>query len=193
MSCVSCIMIILVTVSQFGLLGSAEKLNGTWQQWPPTMCRVDRTELTEGHNVDVVIGGIWGGSCVPDEMMLRAEGTQVELSLTICNTGACLTVITPWTLGESAGPLPRGVYRVFVTPIGCEGEVLATAEGLCHFVVSDDDGDIDLMDYQIMSVCFESQGGAIWSGCELYDEDSSGQVDLADFAEFQVAFTGELP
>lgn len=182
----------IATLMPFGLLASVgENVGAPPAAWPPSECDVERKASTEGFDVDIVIGGMWGNSCVPYSMALRVDDYRVELALTICDSGLCQQTFTPWSLTRSTGPLSQGVYSVLVIPVGCHEEILGSEEGLCQFVVSDDDGDVDLMDYQIMSACLESQGGALWSGCELYDEDLSGQVDLADFAEFQVFFTGE--
>jgi len=40
-------------------------------------------------------------------------------------------------------------------------------------------------------VCLAGPGGGLGAGCACFDLDSSGEIDLLDFAEFQVLFTGQ--
>lgn len=53
-----------------------------------------------------------------------------------------------------------------------------------------DDGSVDLTDYLIFSACMDGPGGEVLGGCECYDVDHSGTVDLRDFATAQANFTG---
>lgn len=53
------------------------------------------------------------------------------------------------------------------------------------------DGDVDLADYTHLEGCLTGPGVGLDSGCECFDVDSSGTVDLADFALFQAAFTAQ--
>jgi len=56
---------------------------------------------------------------------------------------------------------------------------------------SDQDGDVDLWDMQMMLLC-QGPGGAYASGCECtnVDKDSSGNVDVADWVALEAGVTG---
>ncbi len=53
-----------------------------------------------------------------------------------------------------------------------------------------DDGGVDLTDYNAFEVCLSGPAGGILDGCACYDVDQSGDVDLVDFAVSQAEFTG---
>ncbi|MBN1511047.1 MAG: hypothetical protein JXB13_03455 [Phycisphaerae bacterium] len=57
--------------------------------------------------------------------------------------------------------------------------------GDCDF-----DGDVDEADYVGLSDCLLGPLGGLGTGCECYDINADGHVDLADFAEFQAAYGG---
>ncbi len=54
----------------------------------------------------------------------------------------------------------------------------------------DDDGDVDLDDFDIFAGCMTGPDIPTGPGCEPADIDADGDVDLADFGVFQAAFTG---
>jgi hypothetical protein len=57
----------------------------------------------------------------------------------------------------------------------------------------DDDGDVDLVDFGSLQLCFTGPGGGpIAEGCECADSDSDDDVDLVDFGQFQLEFTGPM-
>ena len=54
-----------------------------------------------------------------------------------------------------------------------------------------DDGLVNLNDYSAFEGCMTGpEGDAPPTGCESFDVDHSGAVDLADFAKVQTTFTG---
>ncbi|MCP4247612.1 MAG: hypothetical protein GY778_11235 [bacterium] len=58
---------------------------------------------------------------------------------------------------------------------------------------ADNDGDIDLDDYDAFDVCAVNGPDAAYpvgAGCDEFDFDGDGDVDLEDFAELQELFTG---
>ncbi len=59
----------------------------------------------------------------------------------------------------------------------------------------DSDSDIDSRDYFYFAECVAERGNGPGvptdAGCEWADTDADGDVDFADFARFQRAFTGE--
>jgi hypothetical protein len=56
----------------------------------------------------------------------------------------------------------------------------------------DQDGDVDLRDFDFFVGCFSRPNNAASFGCEEPDLDDDGDVDFADFAVFQRIFTGSL-
>jgi len=46
----------------------------------------------------------------------------------------------------------------------------------------DDDGVVNLMDHEFFTFCFAGPNGGMLSGCECFDVDRNGSVDLLDFA-----------
>ena len=56
----------------------------------------------------------------------------------------------------------------------------------------DSDGLVSLFDYDEFSACLSGPaGGRPLDDCRCFDVDGSGTVDLADFGEIQVRFTGQ--
>jgi len=53
-----------------------------------------------------------------------------------------------------------------------------------------DDGGVDLADYDAFEQCLSGPSGGVPAGCACYDVDQSGDVDLVDFAVSQAEFTG---
>jgi len=52
------------------------------------------------------------------------------------------------------------------------------------------DGGVNLLDHSSFTDCLSGPGGGVLSGCECFDIDRSGAVDLRDFAAVQVVFSG---
>jgi hypothetical protein len=53
-----------------------------------------------------------------------------------------------------------------------------------------EDGAVDLVDFDVFNVCLLGPIGGLDTGCDHYDSDGSGHIDLRDFADFQQSFTG---
>jgi hypothetical protein len=53
-----------------------------------------------------------------------------------------------------------------------------------------DDGGVDLVDYDAFEACLSGPAGGVPTGCACYDVDQNGDVDLHDFAVSQAVFTG---
>lgn len=53
-----------------------------------------------------------------------------------------------------------------------------------------DDGSVNLLDHDSFTQCLTGPGGVVIAGCECFDVDRSGTVDLRDFAAAQSAYTG---
>lgn len=56
----------------------------------------------------------------------------------------------------------------------------------------DFDCDVDMFEYAAFLECVSGVGGGVSPGCQTFDFDGDGDVDLADFGAFQSAFTGSL-
>ena len=54
----------------------------------------------------------------------------------------------------------------------------------------EDDGDVDLYDHESFESCIAGPRAGIMPGCECFDIDRSGNIDMADFAVAQSSFTG---
>ncbi|UCF34151.1 MAG: hypothetical protein JSV78_02360, partial [Phycisphaerales bacterium] len=65
----------------------------------------------------------------------------------------------------------------------------ALAVGFDH----DDDGDVDLDDYEAFAVCLDGPDAPVASGCEGFDSDVDLHVDLFDFVGFQREFGSVAP
>lgn len=55
---------------------------------------------------------------------------------------------------------------------------------------SDNDGDVDLVDFGAFQLCYSGTDSPMQPGCECSDFDGDNDVDLLDFGAFQIAFTG---
>ena len=53
-----------------------------------------------------------------------------------------------------------------------------------------DDGSVNLFDHGSFAQCLTGPDGGVTAGCECYDVDLGGAVDLRDFATAQTAHTG---
>ncbi len=84
--------------------------------------------------------------------------------------------------GECNGPVFQVEYN--------EGDVtLVVVDSLPGD--ADVDGKVSLVDYQQFSNCVTGPGGTVSTGCECFDVDASGTVDLRDYWLVQTAFNGE--
>ena len=53
-----------------------------------------------------------------------------------------------------------------------------------------EDGGVSLLDYEAFATCLTGPATSVVSGCECYDIDHSGTVDMRDVTELQAALTG---
>lgn len=53
-----------------------------------------------------------------------------------------------------------------------------------------EDGVVNLMDHEVFTDCFSGPSGAVLSGCECFDTNQSGHVDLRDFAGSSNNYSG---
>lgn len=96
------------------------------------------------------------------------------------STGGDLEVSGTIGLPE-AGTLAGGIFELnggFWIPI---------PPGDCE-----EDGDVDLMDFDRFQVCLSGpKSEAVSPSCSCFDVNHSSSVDLADAAVFQISFTGQ--
>jgi len=72
------------------------------------------------------------------------------------------------------------------------GDLTLTGGFWFGLVVGDfnSDGGVNLLDYEGFESCLRGPTGGLGDGCDTFDVDGTGQVDLADFAALQTSFTG---
>ena len=54
----------------------------------------------------------------------------------------------------------------------------------------DGDGDVDMDDFADLQACLTTGGGEIATGCECFDTESDGDIDLTDVDKFALCATG---
>ena len=97
--------------------------------------------------------------------VMRSTGGEFELS---------------GTIGQpDAGALSGGEFEL------TGGFWLALSPGDCN-----EDGGVTLLDHAAFEPCLAGPEGAVAAGCECFDVNRSGTVDLLDFAVAQASFTG---
>lgn len=97
--------------------------------------------------------------------VIRATGGDYELSGTIGQPDAGVM--------EGGGYQLTGGFWFGIPPGDCE-----------------DDGDVDLFDYDKFEMCLTGPDGSVSVECRCFDIDGSGAIDISDFAAKQRAFTG---
>ncbi|MGH9845204.1 MAG: hypothetical protein ACREEM_41335 [Blastocatellia bacterium] len=65
-------------------------------------------------NISIKLSGVWNDSCVPREPVVTVADNLIRIR-TVHPGGACLAVLTPFTLQVNIGRLPVGVYIVVAT------------------------------------------------------------------------------
>lgn len=84
------------------------------------------------------------------------------------------------TVGQpDAGAMTGGEFQL------TGGFWLELAQGDCNST-----GNVDLLDYDDFEPCLTGPDTGVGVGCECFDVDRSGTVDLLDFAIAQTTFTG---
>jgi hypothetical protein len=166
----------------------------------PTMSLVDVNFFSEGHvdpewpevETEIVglhLGGytdemVWDAG-IPDEMMLQPfrvpyyPDAQFDIQDEVTLDVGDLYFIDPG-MNMVMIENPRG-FSIW----GFQGPV--PLPGDC-----DGDGDVDQNDFVQMEPCLMGPGGGLPGGCECFDLDGSGGVDLLDFGRFQEVFTGGI-
>lgn len=54
----------------------------------------------------------------------------------------------------------------------------------------DEDGGVTLFDHSLLTGCLTGPGGGVPAGCDCFDVDRSGTVDLRDFSAAQILHSG---
>ena len=79
--------------------------------WPPSNVEIDPQNPTSTDVVAIILSGEWPDSGIPTESSILVSGYDIYFDV-VSNHGF-LTVLTPWQLTESTGPLPVGTYTVY--------------------------------------------------------------------------------
>jgi len=114
-----------------------------------------------------------------------AIGEGLDLTWHSINSGGVMRSIggdfeLSGTVGQSdAGAMAGGEFQLN------GGFWFELAPGDC-----DEDGVVNLMDHEFFTRCLSGPGGGVTNGCECFDVDSSGTVDLRDFASVQSTHVG---
>jgi murein tripeptide amidase MpaA len=93
------------------------------------------------------------------------------------------TVYLRWTMGSSDGGL---------TYCGWNIDDIGLYSTLCNGMMGDYNGDgrVDQEDFNQLLTCHAGPDVPVGPGCAIFDFDADADVDLRDFAEFQLRFTG---
>jgi hypothetical protein len=121
-----------------------------------------------------------------------ARGLAQSFSLswfTVDGGGAMFSTGGNFELSGTIGQPDAGVATggSFTLTGGFWSAVAPSLPGDC-----DADGDVDLEDHSGFTHCLDGPGGVLAGPeCECFDIDGDGDADLADWAEFQSAFTAQ--
>lgn len=118
-------------------------------------------------------------------VLLASGGTNYEISRSLITA-----------VGE--GPLTGDGYELnglveSVHPTHSEGDGYEVATGFWYPLPPtdcDEDGYVSLLDYQVFELCLTGPGLPPDPGCECFDVDRNGAIELADFAAAQTYFSG---
>ena len=118
------------------------------------------------------------GALVPE---LEVEWFTVDAGGTMFSTGGNLELSGTIGQPDAGGPLIGGGFEL------TGGFWIGQAPGDCNW-----DGGVNLIDFSDFEACLagpDAEPGG--TPCPCFDRDGDGDVDLADFARFQQAFTGQ--
>lgn len=112
-----------------------------------------------------------GATWVAQSKLLAADGAAGDwLGQAVAVSGQTAIVGTIYDddLGDASG-------SAYIFAATCSGDL-------------DDDGDVDIDDFDLFAGCWSGPGGAYPAGCAAADCDADGDVDLVDFGVFQTRF-----
>jgi hypothetical protein len=125
-----------VSVISFAVLfAMAGQATAVWY-WPPTYTEIVPQNPTSFDIVAITLGGDWSDSCIPNASNVLVMGNDIyfDVILDYPPDIMCLTVITPWGLTESVGPLSPGAYTVYARIVGYPG--VPEYEPVAEFIVT---------------------------------------------------------
>ena len=136
--------LMLGAVAAAGLGGLTERAGAQWW-WPPTEgLGVSPSCIDPSTPIELRLAGQWPDHCVPNGSMVVVDGNEIHIiTMREPPPQLCFTVITNWSLAQSAGPLPVGRYTVLASyqtggmtvhprvPVGTV-EVVASCGGACY-------------------------------------------------------------
>ena len=85
---------------------------------------VQPSHPTEADEVSVIVGGVWGDSCIPEYDDHSIQGNTIVIhAVSGAPPGvACAPVITPWEFTTHIGCLPAGSYTVELRIVSLQGQ-----------------------------------------------------------------------
>jgi hypothetical protein len=131
--------------------------------WPPPNCTITPSRPTSRDRVIIQLGGIWPDSCAPYSSVAAVAGTTVAFDVfCMMPPAGCGNITLPWSQTQTVGPLPPGTYSVMATAYRTWPDRYGPAPAGTFTVLR----------------AFRP------------DRDQDGDVDLTDFALFQLCFNG---
>jgi hypothetical protein len=125
-----------VSVISFAVLfAMAGQATAVWY-WPPTYTEIVPQNPTSFDIVAITLGGDWSDSCIPNASNVLVMGNDIYFDVILDYPPGiyCATVITPWGLTESVGPLSPGAYTVYARIVGYPG--VPEYEPVAEFIVT---------------------------------------------------------
>ena len=128
---------------------------------------------------------------------LESEGQPCAATINLADQGTQMGSIEGTIVVEDG--IATVVFSPSIEVVLVEGVAVMTIDGTVVgsapvSIVGDGDyegdGDVDMADCSAMSVCFGTS--PLEAGCEAFDMDGNGMIDLADWALFVSAMTGPL-
>jgi hypothetical protein len=85
---------------------------------------VQPPQPTEADEVSIVVGGLWGDSCIPQYYYHAIYGNTIVIYAVAGPPPgvACAPVITPWEFTTHIGFLPAGSYTVELRIVSLQGQ-----------------------------------------------------------------------
>lgn len=126
-----------------------------------------------------------GACCLSPALWASGGGSSYELTRSAVTGGGP-------TVGKGGGFELTGAVEPNDTPAS-GGDGYNLTGGFTIPVVPtdcDEDGYVSWVDYAALDACFTGPDGLLPPGCDCYDVNRDLRVDMMDFAEAQVFFTG---
>jgi hypothetical protein len=151
--------------------------------WPPSYTEIVPQNPTSFDIVAITLGGEWGDSCIPNVSNISVIGNNIYFDvIRDYPSPVCLTIIMPWELTESVGPLSPGMYSVYAR-LDWGPYIWMT-----NFIVSGnpdiyEDGCVNLFDFAIFAQAWMTQpGDNSWNPACNIAEPNDNTINEQDLA-----------